>query len=353
MSEYVTNTTPEEVAAAIRSAGSIALATHAKPDGDALGSLLALARALGDEGREVRPCIVPPLTPPLAQTVGRTPIERVTEPPDFEPDLILVCDTGARSQLGPLAAWIEERREKTIVLDHHVHGDDVAARRIVDPTAASATIIVGRVLRAMGAEMTGGPFGVAEALLMGVATDTGWFRFKSAGPEAFRFAADLMEAGANKNRLYTLIEESDRLERLLLTQRALASLEFIGDGRVALMRVGPADFDETGGSREEVGGLVNLPLGLREVAVSIFLSSEEKNETKVSFRSKPPREGEPESSFVDVNELAQRLGGGGHVHAAGARLAMPIERATKEIRRAVREFLARQPEPNAAEANST
>ena len=236
MSDYCSTSTVEEIAGRIQAARRILLTTHAKPDGDGLGAALALARALRGGGPAADIYLMGPMESRLLEIAADTPFRMVEDhPPGDEHDLAVVLDTGAWSQLEPLAAWLRQRREDVVGIDHHVKGDDVAPMRLVEPTAASTTQMLVPVLEAMGCEITGGPGGVAEALFVGLATDTGWFRYSSADADVLRLAGRLMERGVDKTRLYQIIEETFRPERLALQARALTSLEYAQDGAVAIM----------------------------------------------------------------------------------------------------------------------
>jgi phosphoesterase RecJ-like protein len=322
--EYRSTATPQQVASRLSAARRVLLTTHVKPDGDGMGAALALWRVLKARGAQPEIFLVGPLEPRLREIAGDTPFE-VSDgrPPKGDHDLIVVLDTGAWTQLETIAQWLRDRRDRVVGIDHHVKGDDVAPMRLVDATAASTTQVLVPILDAMGAELTGGPGGVAEALFVGLATDTGWFRYSSADARALRTGARLLELGVDKSRLYQTIEETFQPARLSLLGRALASLEFARNGTVAIMRLRPEDFRQTGGSVEDISELVNTPMSVRSVRVSILLAQTSPKGTKLSFRSKPDAPG----GVVDVNLLAQRFGGGGHMHAAGASLNQDIDAA--------------------------
>ncbi len=327
MNEYCSNATVDQIAQRIASAKRVLLTTHAKPDGDGIGSTLAMWRALGQKGIDADIYLMGPVEPRLRYIAGDTPFHVDRQPPVGEHDLVVVMDTGAWSQLEPIADWLRKRHDRVVGIDHHAKGDDVAVMRIIDVTAASTTQMLLPIIEAMGCEITGGRGGVAEALFVGLATDTGWFRYPSAGAEALRVAARLLEIGVDKSRLYQMIEETARPQRLTLMARALTSLEFAMDGAVAIMTVRPGDFRESTGSLEDIAELVNVPMSVQAVRVSVLISQISPNRTKFSFRSKPAA---PDASVVDmvnVNLLAQRFGGGGHIHAAGASVEMDADEA--------------------------
>ena len=299
---------------------------------DALGSVLALARALENKNPQVEIWLMGPLEPNLKQTAADTPLKYVEQKlPDDDYDLIIVCDTGAWSQLEPLEKWLRNHYQSIIIIDHHARGDDVGACKFISSKAASATQIIAELLDELDCEITGGDGSIAEALFVGLATDTGWFRFSSAKAEAFHLAARLLEKGVDKTKLYQLLEETSRPQRLSLEARALSSLEFLRDGSVTLMMLGLKDFKETNCTGEDLTNLVNAPLVVGEVRVSILLTQMQPKLTKISFRSKPQIKGSNNPPATDVNELALQFGGGGHINAAGARMDCDIDEARKAV----------------------
>jgi phosphoesterase RecJ-like protein len=330
MESYTTNTTWPEIARRLREARRIALVTHAKPDGDALGCQLALARALPQLDKTADVYVMGPLEPPLLPIIADTPVRRADDDaPDDDHDAVIVVDTAAWSQLQPLESWLRERREKTIVIDHHSRGDDVGALRMVEPKAAATAQMIVSLLDELGCTLTED---VAEALYVGIATDTGWFRFENVSAATFATAARLLECGVDKSRLFQILEENYPPQRLALEARALSSVEYARGGAVAIQSLGPADFQETGCSVEDLTNLVNRPMTVGPVRVSILLAETKPGYTKMSFRSKPTVDG---ADWTDVNRLAQQFGGGGHIFAAGARMDVDLAQARQAVLKAV------------------
>ncbi len=348
MTAYRSNATASGIAERIQAARRILLTTHVKPDGDGMGAALALWRAIearGGAGPSADIYLMGPVEPRLEVIAGGTPFRLVeAEPPGDGYDLAVVLDTGSWAQLQPLAEWLRPRQKDIVGVDHHSKGDDVAALRIVDATAASTTQLLVPILDAMGCPITGGAGSVAEALFVGLATDTGWFRFSNANAQAFRLAARLIELGVDKTHLYRTIEETFRVQRLALQACALASLEYAHDGAVAIMSLRPSDFQATGGSQEDLSELVNMPMAVRRVQVSVLLAETLSNRTKISFRSKPPAPGLDGGPALDMNVLAQHFGGGGHVHAAGAHVDTDVDRARDAVFAAIEKVGAQRKE---------
>jgi len=329
--EWTTNASVAQIAGIVRDASSILLLTHAKPDGDAIGSTLSLARTLASMGVKHSLVYLGPWSARFDGVLGETPVihadeNTFTEPPFDEPGMIVVMDTGSRSQLAEASDYVEARAEKTIILDHHAHGDaQLAHTRHIDISAAAACLIGAELVsNLLSVPVSKLPREVAEPLFLGCATDTGWFKHPNVTPRCLRTCADLLEAGANHDELFRTTEQNDPPARLLLMQRALDSLEFFDDRRVAVMALTMADFDETGANPDDSGGLIDLPKTVGVVRVSALLT-EAPGVTKVSFRSKA---GEGE---VDVNLVAQSLGGGGHKHAAGAKIKAPLTEARAKV----------------------
>lgn len=348
MSSYASNITVPDMAKRILAGNRIAITTHQKPDGDAMGSILALGRALAAKGKSIDLFVMGPVQDNMILLAGQTPFQRVeTKPPGDDYDLIIVCDTGAWAQVEPLAPWLKRHHAHVLGIDHHSQGEDLAAFRIVEPKSVATAAVLVPILDEMKCELTAGAAvnheGVAEALFAGLATDCGWFRFENAGPSAFSLAARLLSCGVNKSRLYEMLEETYRPQRLAIEARALTSLEFTRGGTVAIQSLRMEDFQITGATLEDVSGLVNTPMSVGAVRLSILLTQVEPGVTKISFRSKPAISGQhaavgthshvpnPQSTFFDVNQLAAKFGGGGHIHAAGARVKLEIDAAKARV----------------------
>jgi len=366
---YHGNADAAAIAARLRAAQRVVVLTHAKPDGDAIGSVLAVVRMARAIGAEAKGWLLGPVDHSLrAFLVGDEVGEQDFAAKSIDPDLVVIVDTGSWSQLDRFAEWVRARSDRTIIVDHHRSGDPaIASLRLIDTSCASTTqLLVGVAdalaldlgggsarrssagsapghapVRAPGgapisatASASGGEGSLAEALFIGLATDTGWFRFSNAGAAVFECAARLLRAGVEKDRLYRQIEETARPERLRLLARALSSLELHADGRAAIQTLTPDDFASCGGGAEDLSGVVNSPMAISSVEMSVLVSISEPGLVKLSFRSKPPmRAG---GAFVDVDRLAARYGGGGHVHAAGAKVPGTIPSVLTRLREELR-----------------
>lgn len=373
---YTTNASLDELATFLRSKRRIAVITHVKPDGDAVGSSMGLVRALNLPEAASSPWVKPaetgtpraeawyfgPLPPWLKDMVGETPY-RVLEHggagggvPDAETlklfDAFVIVDTGSWVQIEAAKFALEGQSEKTVIVDHHVQGDaEIGGKRHIDTGAAAVCQIVAELAtKVLGKQsMSELPAAVAEPLYLGCATDTGWFRHSNVGKRVMSAAGELLEAGADHVRLYQMSEQRETPARLKLISRALASVEFFHEGRTAVMRVTKKDLLETGAGPGDSGGFTDFTQSIPEVRVSVVLSEASASDfggkdlhegsasggpvTKISMRSKPrtsPREAE-----VDVNAVAKVIGGGGHVRAAGARTTLNLEQTKQEVLRLI------------------
>lgn len=340
------NTDATAIAARLKAARSVTVVTHAKPDGDAAGSTLALARALHRVGVSAGVWLVGPIPGWLSEIAGDTPL-RVFAPmqsleptdgrdrPAIQTDLVAIVDTGSWQQVAELKPALEGRSDRILIIDHHAHGDaDLAALRLVDTSAASCTEVLAPVCCALlnvpsAARL---PVEIAAPLYLGLATDTGWFRFSSVTPATLRLAADLREAGVNHTDLYRIIEQQDSFSRWKLLGRALASARTHDLarpwGRLSVMTLSLRDFSECRADRNDTGGFADMLLAVADVGASAILTEAdvapgEPPLTKISLRSKPV------PNALDVGTLTKRLGGGGHFHAAGAKVRMGLADAER------------------------
>ncbi len=340
------NASIEDVTARLAGAERVVILTHVKPDGDALGSSLALARALTRRGvRAV--CAYPhPFFERFVTFVGESEILRLPRGEEGaeralqewgEPDTVAIVDTGSWAQLADVREWLSERSERAVVIDHHPAGDvGVASLRHVDASASAAAELVAKVC--VGLLGVGGarelPAEIAEPLYLGLATDTGFFRYSNTTSSTLRLAADLMDGGADSRKVYRVSEQSDSASRLRLIARGLSSLELMDGDRVAVMCLSRDDFVAAGATADDSSALSDLPQSVASVRVVAVLTEAEPGLTKVSLRSKAGDSGG--GLEVDVNAVAGRLGGGGHVRAAGARLKASMGEARRSVIGAIR-----------------
>lgn len=345
MSEYVSNLARDDAAALLAGSKRVLVTTHAKPDGDAYGAVVALSSALRLAGAEAHACFMPPV-PASFQTLAGFDRVRVMEEGAHWPeaDLNVIVDTGAWSQLSPARAVLTPRLAHTLILDHHLTGGVEAAHRYIDSAAAASCEIVAEMIDLVARKMGLAADAlhdatVCEALFVGIAADTGWFRFSNTRPRTHELAARLLRRGVDQASLYQKLEQMERPEKLQLLIRAVASLRLIAGEQAAVMVLRGRDFAETGALIEETERFVDIPQAVESVRVVALITEPPARDGKahgpvrLSFRSKPG------DGAVDVTRIAGQFGGGGHARAAGAKTDAPLEGVIDRVTTALQQAL--------------
>ncbi|MEM8834403.1 MAG: bifunctional oligoribonuclease/PAP phosphatase NrnA [Planctomycetota bacterium] len=329
---WQSNASRQDIAKRLRGVQNVAIFTHAKPDGDSTGSSLALARALTHAGIRAIPVYVDPWLERFTEILGETPVLHESGGAFDDAflqtvDTAVIVDTGSWGQVAGAGDWIRDHLDRVIIIDHHAHGDIPAPMRLIDTAAAAACEIVADVCTMLLDDRSPSelPADVAHALYLGIATDTGWFKHSNVTPNVLRLAGDLLAAGVDHTRLVRIIEQSDERARIHAIATALATLEYHGDGRFAVLGLDHHAITSNGFTLDHLGGLTDLPMSVSSVRAAAALTEIEPGLTKVSFRSKT----NPDS--VNVNEVAQTLDGGGHKHAAGAKIRAPYAEARERV----------------------
>lgn len=315
----------------IHSHNTFLVTSHIRPDCDALGSALGMALVLESLGKHVRIVTGDPVPPNLAFIDPDHRIEHlgsdVTLDQLTEIEVMMVLDTSAWAQLGPMGDVLRADRKIKMVLDHHVSEDALGAEYFKNTTAEATGRLVAEAASELGVPLSAE---IATPLFAAQATDTGWYRFKSTTGDALRVAASLVDAGAIPQEIYSDIYEQDTLGRLRLRGIVLARTETDLDGRMAHTYLRLSDFKQSGAVPSDTEDLINLTLAINGVEFAVILVEQDAGDFKLSFRSR---------CGVDCSQLAQQFGGGGHKAAAGAGIDGPFEDAQPKVLKAVREAI--------------
>lgn len=311
-----------EVLDAIRQRQRFLLTSHARPDGDAVGSLLALWMTLSAMGKHAEMQLFDPVpviygTLPAADQI-RQFAGRII---GFEPEVVifLECDSVERSRL-------EGLDDKFLInIDHHTSGTPFASVNWIDTRASAVAEMVYRLAVAAEVEVTPA---MATCLYTALLSDTGSFCYEGTGANTFALAKDLVEIGATPARIAEDLYFSNPLTKMRLLGAALTTLQ--RDGRVAWLWVTHDDMVRLSASDEDALGIVNYAIGVAGVEIAVFLREMADRRIRVSLRSK---------STVRVTHVAEQFGGGGHENASGCTLDGPIEAATERILAAVHQHL--------------
>jgi len=314
-------------------AESIVLSTHLNPDGDAIGSEVSLARFLLSVGKRVR--IVnddPP--PPVLQYLldGSIEIElfdeqRTPEALD-QADLVILVDNSVPDRLGRMEGPLLAVADRVLCIDHHPSRDAPWVDNIVDVEASATTAMIYELVRSQGWTPDRQ---AAEALFVGLATDTGFFRFKSTNAQSYEIAAHLVRLGVEPARTYRTVYERNSEAFTRLLGHALVELKMEAGGTVASVRVPRTLIKSLAAEDEDTSEITTALLAMDGVQVALLFRELADGRVKVSLRSK----GE-----LDVHQLASEFGGGGHRNASGIVLTQSMEQAVAVVTERARSLLA-------------
>ena len=320
------NCSLEQIANRIKSAKSVLIMTHMRPDGDAFGSALALSSALDGLGIANEVCVETDIPSNLAFING---IDRVKKVPTKPYDLLVTVDCSDEQRLGGLQdEFLSAKRKKidTVNIDHHISNNGFAKYDFVRECSANCMNVA-----ALIADM-GAPFDkkTAEYLLIGLLTDSGNFAHDDVNEETLLLAAKLVKAGADMHHLNYMLFKRQSKARALLYARTMSGMRFYHDNRFAAIIVTKKNMEECGADAGMTEGFVDFPLNVDTVEVAASLLEMKKGQYKISLRSK---------SYVDVNRLAGCYGGGGHVRAAGCMLFGDLEDVLDRLSYTVSQYL--------------
>ena len=297
-----------------------AITAHVNPDGDAVGSALGLWHILIEKGKRcfvVLQDAVPDKYAFLPGVLGITSPDHVP----FTPENVILVDCAERERAGSVSALIDVAQGLACI-DHHVTGTGFGSVSVIDPSAAATGELILQLADALNASITES---IAACLYTAIITDCGNFGYSSTTPNTLMMAARCAAAGLNISELNYRLFREKAAPQVRLLGRALAEIEYIREGRVALIRVTKQMKRECGACSDDADGLVNYGVETRGVEVSL-LAEEVDGGTDIGLRSK---------RYVNVAEAAFALGGGGHARASGATLKLPLEasiaRALDEI----------------------
>jgi len=311
----------------VRRQRTFLLTSHIRPDCDALGSELGMAGVLDALGKEVLIVNGHPTPPNLAfidprqriRTLGRDlAIDQL--PPV---DAIVILDTSAWAQLGPMAEVVRASSAQKIIMDHHVSEDDLQALSFKDPQVEATGRLVMEAARQLGVALTPE---IAIPLFAAIATDTGWFRFSSARAAAYWAAADLIDAGVRPDELFAQLYERDTIGRVRLRGVILSRVQSERDGRLVHTYVLKDDFSRAGALPSDTEDVINMTLAIEGAQMAVITIEQPEGGCKVSLRSR---------CEVDCSRIAEQFGGGGHKAAAGAFLHEPPDQAAAKVLAAV------------------
>lgn len=298
----------------INNAESIVILTHENPDGDAIGSSLALYNGLKQIGKDAD-LIIPefPQTFEFLKNSKEVKKEGKTE----KYDLAIALDCGDIKRLDGFAKYFEDANVR-ISIDHHSANTMFADYNFVNPMAPACCQILVTVIEALGIEIDKK---IGTCLLTGIITDTGGFKYSGVTSETFEFAAELLNKGVNVSNIYKKVLQTLSKPSFELRRRAMNRLEFLEEGKIAFTYTTLKDEEETMAGSNSHDGIVEMGRDIEGVEISIFLREKEDG-YKISLRS---------NEYVNVSDICLMFSGGGHIRAAGGSINLPFEQAKQKV----------------------
>jgi bifunctional oligoribonuclease and PAP phosphatase NrnA len=330
----------------LRTARRTILITHEHPDGDALGSLIAMQHVLRAVGRDSL-MFIAETDLPLPSEYRFLPLDRLVTapPPDLGDRTIVFLDCGniernpGAERLRPATGW-----GRILNIDHHHDNTRFGSVNYVDPGASCTAEMVWDLAHALDVEL---PLEIAEALYVGLITDTGCFMYQNTGPRAHQMAAELIEVGIDVHAIYKRVYEDVPFGKLALLARGLQNTERYDDGRLTASQLSAEDFEAAGAEESFAEGVIDHLRAVRGTAMAALVrdrlaapgepaeAGNGERLRKVSLRASDIR--------VDVSAIARAEGGGGHRAAAGFNTSMPWDELIVFLREQLAAQLASLP----------
>jgi bifunctional oligoribonuclease and PAP phosphatase NrnA len=306
----MTVTPPEitSIADAIRVRRRFVVSSHARPDGDAIGSSMAMAFALRALGKEAHVVNRDPAPGSLIEFPGVPEIEIASSVNGhYDAAIIMECGDLARTGISGLD------RSFIINIDHHPGNAGFGHLNWFDPSAAACAEMVFQLIETLGVPLS---IEIATHVYLAILTDTGSFHFSNMTPRTFEIARRVVEAGVDPAQIARRVYDSNNLGRVKLFGAVLNSMQIDRTGRIAVLYIDHQMARDAGGTYDDIEGLINEPLTVKDLLAVVFFKQSEGSEYRVSLRSK---------STIDVGAVAKQFGGGGHKNAAGCTVVGDVD----------------------------
>jgi phosphoesterase RecJ-like protein len=297
-----------QIVEAVRARRRFVVSSHSRPDGDSIGSQMAMAFALRELGKDVRVVNADPAPGPMLAFPGVAEIEiapRVRE--GFDAAIVMECSDLARTGVAGLDSFF------LVNLDHHPGNTGFGDLNWFDPSAAACGEMVFDLVCALNVPLT---LEIATHVYLAILTDTGSFHYSNISPRTFDICRRVLEAGVDPVSIARSVYDSNNMGRLKLFGSVLGAMQIDSSGRIAILYLDHEMARAAGGTYEDTEGVINLPLTVKEIEAVVFFKQIEGDEYRVSMRSK---------GDTDIGLVAKEFGGGGHKNAAGCAVTGPID----------------------------
>lgn len=300
----------KDIAKVILESNTIGISFHASPDGDATGSALALYNALKELGKDVYILSKEEVPEGFAFLPGAKEIDGRMPTPTYDTDLVIVVDCGNRDRV---CANIEDFCGTLINIDHHVTNEMYGVINYIETKSAATAEIIYLLLKELGfafdskAEVFKT---IGTCIFTGIVTDTGCFRHSNVTQRTHDISGELINVGVNNTEIYDKLFNNKPYEKVKLIGYALNKLELVLNNKVSFIELSKAEIDSFNLKNSDTSDIISIALGIKGVEVAV-ITKEDEDGVKASLRSK---------SNFDVRKVAEALGGGGHVKAAGLKL---------------------------------
>ena len=312
---------PEAIARCIREAETIAVVSHVNPDGDTLGSATAMYLALTALGKKVSLFCDGKVPDQMSFLPGADQF-RIPEGKEGPFDLMLSVDVSDERRLGACAA-LKSRAAMTAQIDHHPTNPLFMQVNSVDGEAPATCMMIREQLSELGVSLTKD---IAICLYTGISTDTGNYAFSCTDAESFRMTGELMEYDLPLAELNRILFRVRSRPQIKLLGKALESLTFRGDGKIAVMKLTKADFDECGALAEHADTIVNYGMDTIGTEMAMLAREAGDGSIKFSLRAKEPNR---------IDDVARQFGGGGHPQASGITMTGGLDETTEQVLKAM------------------
>ncbi len=311
------NDLQKKIKGRIRDAQRILVCSHIRPDGDAIGSSLALTLALLEAGKQVQVVLADGLPKNFKHLPGSDLVKKKAE---GEFDLIICVDC---SDLARVGKALDGYRAPDIVIDHHATNNAFGILNLIDPAAVATASVLTRCMRGWGLSINEQ---IAVNLMTGIVTDSIGFRTSNTNSEALRQAAELLDLGVDMSKLYFLSLLRQTYPAAKYWGKGLSNLQ-MADG-IVWSSLTLADRKAASYGGNDDADLINVLTCIEEAKIAIVLVEQNKNKTKISWRAMKPG--------IDVTQVACQFGGGGHKAAAGAEVAGSLQEVLERVLEATR-----------------